>query len=326
MDVLAANGRAPTDSRQRRLRHTTEPTTTLEPSSRRADTCDLLALYLLEIGTIPLLSRSDEQRLGQAIQEGRDAAARLASPIGRSEVDDEGLEATVQRARDATRELVCGNLPLVVFVAKAYQRSGMPLLDLIQEGNVGLIRAAEKFDVRRGVRFSTHATWWIRQSIQVAVARDARTIHLPQRLSQDLARLYGTESRLQVELGRRPTPDELGRELGIGAAEVRKLTTLPGRPRSLDESVGPSGDTQLGDLIADSTPSPEALAAVAADVARLLSVLDEREKQVLTLRFGLGGERPLTFREVGRIVGLSAQRVRQIHVRAVAKLTEAAGE
>ena len=298
----------------------------MEPSSRPAGTYDLLALYLFEIGTIPLLSKGDEQRLGRAIHEGRDAAARLASRIATSDLDSDRLEASVGRARDATRELVRSNLPLVVFVAKAYQSSGMPLLDLIQEGNVGLIRAAEKFDVRKGVRFSTHATWWIRQSIQVAVARDARTIHLPQRVSQQLARLHATESRLQVELGRRPTPEELGREVGLDPAELRRLTTLPGRPRSLSESVEPSGDTQLGDLIADSTPSPEAVAAIAADVARLLSVLDEREKLILTLRFGLGGRRPLTFREVAKVVGLTSQRVRQIHVRALAKLTEAAGE
>ncbi len=296
------------------------------PSSRPADTYDLLALYLFEIGTIPLLSKGDEQRLGRAIQQGRDAAALLASAIGTGDLDTEHLRAAVARGRDATRELIRSNLPLVVFVAKAYQSSGMPLLDLIQEGNVGLMRAAEKFDVRKGVRFSTHATWWIRQSIQVAVARDARTIHLPQRVSQQLARLYGTESRLQVELGRPPTAEELGRELGLTAAEVRSFRTLPGRPRSLSESVDPSGDIQLGDLIADSAPSPETVAAIAADVARLLSVLDEREKQILTLRLGLGGRRPLTFREVGKIIGLTSQRVRQIHLRAVAKLTEAAGQ
>ncbi len=297
----------------------------MEPSSRPADTCDLLALYLFEIGTIPLLSAAEEQRLGRAIQEGRHATARLAAGNGTNALDTERLEAAVARARAATRELVRSNLPLVVFVAKAHQSSGVPLLDLIQEGNVGLIRAAEKYDVRRGVRFSTHATWWIRQSIQTAVARDARTIHLPQRLSQQLARLYATEGRLQVELGRPPSAEELARELGLDGADLRRLRALPGRPRSLSESVDAGGDVQLGDLIADSRPSPEAVAAITADVARLLALLDDREKQILTLRFGLGGRRPLTFREVGHIVGLTSQRVRQIHLRAVARLTEAAG-
>lgn len=297
---------------------------TLEPSSRPADTFDLLAVYLFEVGSIPLLSSEDEQRLGQAIQHGRRAAVALDSPHRVSELDEQQLTATIGRGREAVHELVRANLPLVVFVAKAYQWSGLPLLDLIQEGNIGLIRAAEKFDVDRGVRFSTHATWWIRQSIQVAAARDARTIHLPQRLAHQVRQLYGVESRLHVELGRRPTSDEIGRELGLDVADVRRLRSLPGRPRSLNESVDLQGNTELGHLIADSKPSPEAVAAVAADIAKLLAVLDEREKEILTLRFGLGGQRPRTFKELGKMFGLTPQRVRQIHLKAIAKLSEAA--
>lgn len=296
----------------------------MHSSSKPADTGDLLALYLLEIGTIPLLSKRDEQRLGRALEHGREAAAALASRTANREVNQEQLAARVDDARGAAQELVRSNLPLVVFVAKGYQSSGLPLLDLIQEGNIGLIRAAEKFDVRRGVRFSTHATWWIRQAIQVAVTRDSRTIRLPQRLSYQLAKLYGVEGRLQVELGRRPSPEEIGRELELDAADVRRLKSLPGRPRSLSESLDAEGTTQLGDLIADVRPSPDAVAAVAADIAKLLSVLDERDRQILTLRFGLDGHRPRTFTELGRIFGLTPQRVRQIHVRAISKLSEAA--
>ena len=298
----------------------------MQPSSRPTDPSDLLALYLLEIGTIPLLSKDEEQRLGLAIEHGRRAAVALARQAGeRRRDDEEQLRARTVEAREAVQEVVRANLPLVVFVAKSYRSSGLPLLDLIQEGNMGLIRAAEKFDVRRGVRFSTHATWWIRQAIQAAIARDSRTIRLPQRLSHQLAQMYVAESRLQVELGRRPTQEEIGHDLGIEATDVRRLKGLPGRPQSLDEGVGPGGDTQLGDLIADETPSPDAIAALAADVARLLSVLDEQEKEILTLRFGLDSHRPRTFKELGKIFGVTPERVRQIHVRAMNKLTRAAG-
>ncbi len=294
-------------------------------SSTPADAGDLLALYLLEVGTIPLLSKADEQRLGLVIREGHQAAAALQSAAaGGTWGDEQQLRATINEAREAVQEVVRANLPLVVFVAKRYQSSGLPLLDLIQEGNLGLIRAAEKFDVRRGVRFSTYATWWIRQAIQVAVARDSRTIRLPQRLSHQLAQLRATESRLHVELGRNPSPEEIGRELGLGAETVRGLRSLPGRPRSLNTGMVSEGERPLVELIADQSPRPDAVAAVAADVARLLSVLDEQEKRIVALRFGLDNQRPRTFQELGRIFGLTPERVRQIHVRAIGKLARAA--
>ena len=298
----------------------------MQPSSRPTDPSDLLALYLLEIGTIPLLSKGDERRLGLAIHDGHEAATALARCTGESKRDDEEqLKATIIEARGAVQEVVRANLPLVVFVAKSYRASGLPLLDLIQEGNMGLIRAAEKFDVRRGVRFSTHATWWIRQAIQAAVARDSRTIRLPQRLSHQLTQMQVAENRLQVELGRRPTQEEIGHDLGLKAEDVRRLQGLPGPPQSLDQGVGPEGSIRLGDLIADETPSPDVIAALAADVAKLLSVLDQQEKEILTLRFGLDSQRPRTFKELGKIFGVTPERVRQIHVRAISKLTRAAG-
>ena len=281
-------------------------------------------MYLLEIGTIPLLSKAEELRLGRAIQQGREAAAALTVGVQQSKLDEERLRAMIDDGRMAVQRFVSSNLPLVVFVAKRYRSSGVPLLDLIQEGNLGLIRAAQKYDVRRGVRFSTHATWWIRQAIQAAVARDSRTIHLPQRVSHRLAQLYGVESRLQMELGRRPTADEIGQEMGVDADEIRKLRALPGRPRSLNECVGADEEAELGDLIAATTPSPDVVAALAADIAGLLSVLDQREREMLTLRFGLNGHRPCTFKELGKLFDVTPERARQIHVAAMAKLAEAA--
>lgn len=289
---------------------------------------DLLTLYLLQIRTTPLLSADDEQRLGRVIERGRRAAEALADGLSSSPAEERDLGAAVAEARTASEQFVRSNLALVVSIAKRYRASGVPFLDLIQDGNMGLLRAVEKFDHSRGVRFSTYGTWWIRQAIEAGIARGAGVIHLPDRMHRWRARLFATQARLEVELGRTPTATEVARELGITAAELAGSLAVSSRPLSMT-AASSEGDVDLGSLIADpSAPSPEEEAARALlpiEVGRLLSVLDERERKILQLRFGLDRGRPRTLLEVARIVEVTPERVRQIEARALEKLRRASG-
>jgi RNA polymerase primary sigma factor len=240
--------------------------------------------------------------------------------------DHGDLQSSVREGEAAAEQLIRANLPLVVSIAKRYRSSGLPLLDLIQEGNIGLIRAVAKFDYSKGFRFSTYGTWWIRQSIEAGIARGAGTVRLPEGTRRRRSRFYAVQCRLEAELSRAPTLTELARELDASTAEVTAVLALPSEPLSFTAPWG-EGDVTLGDCVADpSVPSTEEQAARAllpAEVRRLLSVLQEREREILRLRFGLDECRPCTLSEVARYFDLTPERIRQIEARAILKLREA---
>ena len=286
---------------------------------------DLVRLYLDEIGKHQLLTKDDEARLGQAIQAARKAADDLgvASPRMSAERRRE-LERLVAAGAEATQTFVNANLRLVVSVAKRYQGSKLPLLDLVQEGNLGLIHAVEKFDYRKGFKFSTYATWWIRQAITRGIAASAHTIRLPLHARDLVGQVERTMGRLQMELGRTPTAEEVAAELGLRPQQIIDALRMGSEPRSISEPLGEDSDADLGDVIADPTAaSPEDVAmseVIPAEITRLLGVLDKREREVLRLRFGLDQGEPRTFDEVGARFNLTREGIRQIESRALAKL------
>jgi RNA polymerase sigma factor (sigma-70 family) len=286
---------------------------------------DLVRLYLTDIGQYTLLTKDDEVRLAQQIELGNAGREELVgggkalTPTKKRE-----LRRTARLGDDAQRTFVQSNLRLVVSIAKKYQASGLPLLDLIQEGNLGLMHAVEKFDWRKGFKFSTYATWWIRQAIQRGIANTGRTIRLPVHAGDELARLQKTRAKLESELGRGPTLSELSEALDTPQAKVTELLRHAAEPVSLSELVGEDGETELGDLVEDrSADVPFDVAAnsmLPAEVEKLLSVLDEREREILRLRFGLDRGEPRTPEEVGALFSLTRERIRQIESKALARL------
>jgi RNA polymerase sigma factor (sigma-70 family) len=293
-------------------------------SQNVSHTPDLLGLYLDEAGSFPLLTKADEMRLGQIIQDGQAAQAALDSgekliPARRKE-----LRKQVDDAAVATTEFINANLRLVVSVARRYQWSGLPLGDLIQEGNLGLIHAVEKFDWRKGFKFSTYATWWIRQAIGRAVENTARTVRVPAHVGDEIRRARRLQGEMEVRLGRPPTLAELADSLGTTESIVAELFRYDADPMSLDVAVGEDGDTSLGDLVVNrNAESPfEAVAdsMLPEDVARFLGRLSDEERQVLSLRYGLDRGEPRTQGEVGQALQLTAERVRRIERDAIGKL------
>jgi RNA polymerase sigma factor (sigma-70 family) len=283
---------------------------------------DLVRAYLDGVGNFPLLTAADEIRLARAIEAGRDAEARLAEPrLARASRAE--LERAVAEAADARRQFIQSNLRLVVSVAKRYQVSGLTLLDLIQEGNLGLMRAVEKFDHRKGFKFSTYATWWIRQGITRAIADKSRTIRVPAHVGDTLSALARASAQLLKTLGREPTVAELARETGISPAKVADALEVEPDLVSLSSTVG-DDDTELGDLLADANAEgPYEAAAAALEAVALHSALErltEREREVVALRFGLSGDRPHTLDEVARAFHLTRERIRQIEAKALTKL------
>ena len=286
---------------------------------------DLVRLYLTDIGQYPLLTKEDEVRLAQQIEQGNSARRDLEDPAGGVTPSRKTqLKREVRRGEDAERTFVQSNLRLVVSIAKKYQASGLPLLDLIQEGNLGLMHAVEKFDWRKGFKFSTYATWWIRQAITRGIANTGRTIRLPVHAGDTLARLQKARSRLELKLGRPATLSELAREVGIAPSVVRFYERFAAEPLSLSEPLREDGDAELGDVVEDrSAESPFEVAATALlpdEIARLLAPLDEREREILKLRFGLDRGEPRTLEEVGEHFNLTRERIRQIEARAMSKL------
>ena len=287
---------------------------------------DLVRLYLTDIGQYTLLTKDDEVRLAKAIEAGKEAGEHLESDGGDklTPAKKRELRRVARQGETAERQFVQSNLRLVVSIAKKYQASGLPLLDLIQEGNLGLMHAVEKFDWRKGFKFSTYATWWIRQAITRGIANTGRTIRLPVHAGDTLARLQKARSRLELKYGRPATLAELAREVEMPEDKVTEALRFAAEPLSLSEPLREDGDAELGDVVEDrSAESPFEVAATALlpeEIARLLAPLDEREREILKLRFGLDRGEPRTLEEVGEHFNLTRERIRQIEARAMSKL------
>jgi RNA polymerase primary sigma factor len=284
---------------------------------------EALPLYLQEIGRVPLLSAAQEVALAQAIERGNAAAAQLRAGDLDAATRAE-LEAAVRAGEEARRQLIEANLRLVVSVARRYMNRGIPLPDLIQEGNLGLLRAVEKFDYRRGFKFSTYATWWIRQAVTRAIADHARTIRIPVHMVETINRLVRTLSRLQQEYGREPTAQELAQALDLTPEKVREVLKILPQPISLETPVGDEQDALLGDFIEDEAAVDLEEAAARAllrdHVASVLASLGRREQRVLELRYGLDDGKYHTLAEIGEELGVTRERIRQIETKALRKL------
>ncbi len=288
---------------------------------------DYVRMYLKEIGRVPLLTADDEVALAKRIEAGLAAAARLeAHDRGEVVLDAAELVATRRTRRDgdeARDQLTRANLRLVVSIAKRYGGRGMLLLDLIQEGNLGLMRAVEKFDYTKGFKFSTYATWWIRQAITRAIADQARTIRIPVHMVESINKVKRMQRQLNQELEREPTVDELAQMTDLTPSRVREILRISQDPLSLDSPVGDEADSNLGDFIEGAETAPDekvARKALERAVTEVLADLNEREQEVVRLRFGLDDGRPRTLEEVGRQFGVTRERVRQIESKTLAKL------
>ena len=285
---------------------------------------DLVRLYLNDIGKYGLLTKDDEARLAQAVEAGRQARGELAGAEGMSPPRQRELRRLIRDGEQATEVFVTANLRLVVSIAKKYQAAGLPLLDLVQEGNLGLIHAVEKFDWRKGFKFSTYATWWIRQAITRGMANSGRTVRLPVHAGDLLNQVIKARGRLEGRLGRRPTIVELAADLEVPEGRVIDILRHVAEPLSLSEPLREDGDAELGDVVEDrAAVSPFDAAAVAllgAEVNKMLVALDEREREILRLRFGLDRGQPRTLDEVGECFSLTRERIRQIEARAMSKL------
>jgi RNA polymerase sigma factor (sigma-70 family) len=307
------------------LAETSEESEILAKERVERDEEDLVRLYLTDIGQYPLLTKDDEVRLAQAIEarfvaeEELSAKAKELTPAKRRE-----LRRTISQGELAQQTFVQSNLRLVVSIAKKYQASGLPLLDLIQEGNLGLMHAVEKFDWRKGFKFSTYATWWIRQAITRGIANTGRTIRLPVHAGDTLARVQKAQARLELKYGRPATLAELGAEVELPEDKLIEALRFRAEPLSLSEPLREDGDAELGDVVEDrSAESPFEMAATAllpVEIMRLLAPLDEREREILRLRFGLDRGEPRTLEEVGEYFNLTRERIRQIEARAMSKL------
>ena len=286
---------------------------------------DLVRLYLTDIGQYALLTKDDEVRLAKAIEAGKLATEEMAANPNVAAPKRRELRKAIRDGEIAERAFVQSNLRLVVSIAKKYQASGLPLLDLIQEGNLGLMHAVEKFDWRKGFKFSTYATWWIRQAITRGIANTGRTIRLPVHAGDTLARLQKARSRLELKYGRPATLAELSKEVEMPEDKVTEALRFAAEPLSLSEPLREDGDAELGDVVEDrSAESPFETAATALlpeEIQRLLAPLDEREREILRLRFGLdGSSEGRTLEEVGEHFNLTRERIRQIEARAMSKL------
>jgi RNA polymerase sigma factor (sigma-70 family) len=297
--------------------------TTRVARTRETAELDLFRLYLDEIGQHRLLTAEDEVRLAQAYEAGREARRRLAFAAA----DDParpGLEAVAERGERARRTMIESNLRLVVSIARRYWATGLPLGDLVQEGNLGLLRAVERFDWRRGVKFSTYATWWVKQAIARGAAdRGANPIRLPVHVDEQVGRLRRAQARLAELLGREPSTGELATELALPVEVVMRLQAAAQAVTSLDTPIGDDG-AALQDLLEDeqaARPDELALEAVGREaLEQALAALPERARQVLVLRYGLDSGTPRTLEEVGAVMGVSRERARQMEVRALAAL------
>ena len=285
---------------------------------------DLVRLYLDDVGRRELLSREDEARLARAVEAGRGARAEMDGGVALDPRRRRQLRRTIRDGDDATTEFIEANLRLVVSIAKRYQSPEMPLLDLVQEGNLGLMHAVERFDWRKGFKFSTYATWWIRQSISRGIANQGRTVRLPVHAGDLLAQVGKARSRLEAQHGRRPSTAEIAAHVGVGESKVIEVMRFAGEPLSLSAPISAESDTSIGDLVEDrSARSPFQAAAAAMlqnEVEKMLVALNEREREIIRLRFGLDRGQPRTLDEIGAHFHLTRERIRQIEARAMSKL------
>lgn len=297
---------------------------------------DPVRMYLKEIGKVPLLSADEEIELAQKMEAGSVAVEKI--PLLKERLEETGdeqekeeiqaeikaLQLDVDRGSDAKKRLAEANLRLVVSIAKRYVGRGMLFLDLIQEGNLGLIKAVEKFDYRKGYKFSTYATWWIRQAITRAIADQARTIRIPVHMVETINKLIRVSRQLLQELGREPTPEEIAEEMKMPVERVREILKISQEPVSLETPIGEEEDSHLGDFIKDdNVPVPADAATftlLKEQLEEVLGTLTEREQKVLTLRFGLEDGRARTLEEVGKEFNVTRERIRQIEAKALRKL------
>ena len=296
---------------------------------------DPVRMYLKEIGKVPLLSADEEIELAQNMEDGAVATEKInvlkgrldgASEEEKADIKEEikKLQRDVDKGADAKKRLAEANLRLVVSIAKRYVGRGMLFLDLIQEGNLGLIKAVEKFDYKKGYKFSTYATWWIRQAITRAIADQARTIRIPVHMVETINKLIRVSRQLLQELGREPSPEEIAKEMNMPVERVREILKISQEPVSLETPIGEEEDSHLGDFIKDdNVPVPADAAAftlLKEQLEEVLGTLTEREQKVLTLRFGLEDGRARTLEEVGKEFNVTRERIRQIEAKALRKL------
>ncbi|NUR00012.1 MAG: RNA polymerase sigma factor [Streptomyces sp.] len=307
-----------------------DPEPVAPPRARSADTggpsSDLFRQYLREIGRIPLLTAAEEVELARRVEAGLFAEERLSTAPDLDSQLALDLDRLVVMGRMAKRRLIEANLRLVVSVAKRYVGRGLTMLDLVQEGNLGLIRAVEKFDYARGYKFSTYATWWIRQAMSRALADQARTIRVPVHVVELINRVVRVQRRMLQERGYEPTPEEVADHLDLPPERVTEVLRLAQEPVSLHAPVGEEDDVALGDLIEDGdAASPVESAAfllLREHLEAVLSTLGERERKVVQLRYGLADGRPRTLEEIGRIFGVTRERIRQIESKTLNKLRD----
>ena len=316
--------------RRHRARFRTATRENLRLNAQTGGSSDPVRMYLKEIGRVPLLTGPEEVILAQQIERGTAAAERLADLAASGELDslefDERRRLTrlVRKGEDAKDELTQANLRLVVSIAKRYVGRGMQILDLIQEGNLGLMRAVEKFDWTKGFKFSTYATWWIRQAITRAIADQARTIRIPVHMVESINKVHRIQRQMVQELEREPTVEELAEKVDMTPARVREIMRISQDPLSLDSPVGEEDDSNLADFIEDQhAEAPAEMAAkmmLNSAVEEALDELNEREQAVVRMRFGLDDGQPRTLEEVGREFGVTRERIRQIESKTLAKL------
>lgn len=286
---------------------------------------DGIGLYLREMTRVPLLTNEEEVRLARAIERSRAAEARVKLRGDRlSPRERHQYEKIIEEGRQAREHLIKANTRLVVSIAKKYMGRGVPFLDLIQEGNLGLMKSVEKFNYKLGFRFSTYATWWIRQTITRAIADQSRTIRVPVHMNDRIRRLYKATRELEQALGRQPTPAEVAQELGVDSEQVEWMLKVSWRPLSLEQPIGEEEDNEFGSFVEDeNTPSPAQTVyeeLLKTKIEEVLSTLTPREQRILRLRFGLVNGKCYTLEEVGQKFGLTRERIRQIEARALRRL------
>jgi RNA polymerase primary sigma factor len=304
----------------------------IEPESadlNEVATDDMLKLYIKEASQVPLLTGEQEIEIARRIEQGRNAQQELTKHNGKTKGRDD-LLAQVEQGRQARDRLIRANVRLVISVARKYLGRGMPFLDLIQEGNIGLMRAIRNYDYHRGFKFSTYATWWIRQAVTRALAEQSRTIRLPVHMSDQVGRMIREQNRLSQVFGRNPTNQELAEALGTTPDHVDQMKDVVRQPISLQTPVGEDEDEVLGDFVEDTQAGnpEETVSELLAneELMKMLEKLPNRELEVLRLRYGLGPQEPLTLNEVGRRLGITRERVRQLEIQAIERLRNPDGQ